>query len=412
LRPYLNKVVIPNFAGAASAEFIVFSGAEILEPRYLQRVLMSPRFVSFASLKSTGDRPRVSYESIGSYEVLIPPIKEQQRIAAKIDSLSAKSKRARDELDRIPRLVEKYKQAILAAAFSGKLMPELISAPINENVVRDHRRELATKLKVKPWKSEKINLEGLRTLPKGWTWMRIGDVAVHQSGIAFKSKTFGKSGTQVIRLGNLYGGQLDISRSPIFLSPHDAPAGTFTTQEDDVLVSLTGTKYKRDYGFFIKLPHSINVFVNQRVLCLSCTNSLVPDFLVYFSQTPQFREWFFSTETGGVNQGNVPVAGVMEAPIPVPSVDAQKKLASRVNTMFRWVNRLASEATSARKLIDHLDQAVLAKAFRGELVLQDPNDEPASVLLERIRAERGAAHSPAKHAAPKQPKRKKSNRLN
>src|SRR5262249_22083599 len=59
-----------------------------------------------------------------------------------------------------------------------------------------------------------------------------------------------------------------------------------------------------------------------------------------------------------------------------------------------WVNRLASEATSAHKLIDHLDQAVLAKAFRGELVPQDPNDEPASVLLERIRAERAA--TPAK----------------
>ncbi|WP_287361550.1 hypothetical protein [Mesorhizobium sp.] len=56
-----------------------------------------------------------------------------------------------------------------------------------------------------------------------------------------------------------------------------------------------------------------------------------------------------------------------------------------------WINRLASEATSARKLIDRLDQAVLAKAFRGELVPQDPNDEPASVLLERIKTGRGAA---------------------
>jgi type I restriction enzyme S subunit len=60
----------------------------------------------------------------------------------------------------------------------------------------------------------------------------------------------------------------------------------------------------------------------------------------------------------------------------------------RIETAFAWVERLSSETTSARKLIDHLDQAILAKAFRGELVPQDPNDEPASVLLERIRAER------------------------
>jgi type I restriction enzyme, S subunit len=54
-------------------------------------------------------------------------------------------------------------------------------------------------------------------------------------------------------------------------------------------------------------------------------------------------------------------------------------------------HRLASEATSARKLIDHLDKAILAKAFRGELVPQDPNDEPASLLLKRIRSARAAA---------------------
>ena len=70
----------------------------------------------------------------------------------------------------------------------------------------------------------------------------------------------------------------------------------------------------------------------------------------------------------------------------------------RVETAFAWIDRLASEATSARKLIDYLDQAVLAKAFRGELVPQDLNDESASALLERIRAERAAA--PGKERGP------------
>lgn len=117
LRPYLNKVVIPNFAGAASAEFIAFATSSFLEPRYLQRVLMSPEFISFTALKSTGDRPRVTYESISSYKLPLPPLPEQRRIVAKIDILSEKSKRAREHLGHIPRLVEKYKQAILAQTF-------------------------------------------------------------------------------------------------------------------------------------------------------------------------------------------------------------------------------------------------------------------------------------------------------
>jgi type I restriction enzyme S subunit len=64
---------------------------------------------------------------------------------------------------------------------------------------------------------------------------------------------------------------------------------------------------------------------------------------------------------------------------------------NRIETAFTWIDRLAANAASARRLIDHLDQSVLVKAFKGELVPQDPSDEPANILLERIRAERAAA---------------------
>ena len=69
-------------------------------------------------------------------------------------------------------------------------------------------------------------------------------------------------------------------------------------------------------------------------------------------------------------------------------LDEQREIVDRIEKAFSWIDRLATETTNARKLIDHLDQAVMAKAFRGELVPQDPNDEPASVLLERIQAEK------------------------
>jgi type I restriction enzyme S subunit len=78
----------------------------------------------------------------------------------------------------------------------------------------------------------------------------------------------------------------------------------------------------------------------------------------------------------------------MAAPFAFPPLGEQKAIAHYVNSAIRRIDRLASEGTNARKLIDHLNQAILTKAFRGELVPQDPNDEPASVLLERIKAER------------------------
>ena len=93
------------------------------------------------------------------------------------------------------------------------------------------------------------------------------------------------------------------------------------------------------------------------------------------------------------NQVPITTQALLRLPIPT-DIREQQEIALRLGAAFRWIDRLASEGASARKLIDHLDQAVLTKAFRGELVPQDPNDEPASVLLERMRAER--AVSPAK----------------
>jgi type I restriction enzyme S subunit len=108
------------------------------------------------------------------------------------------------------------------------------------------------------------------------------------------------------------------------------------------------------------------------------------------------RRYFRERATGVA--GNMPKINsetVRSLPIPFPQTnDERREIVYRIDIAFAWVDRLASETASARKLIDHLDQAVLAKAFRGELVPQDPNDEPASVLLERIRAERQAASEP------------------
>jgi type I restriction enzyme S subunit len=118
--------------------------------------------------------------------------------------------------------------------------------------------------------------------------------------------------------------------------------------------------------------------------------TVAPDFLWWWMQ--KLDLW---TISNGSNVPQINNGDIAPLVINVPPHAEQNEIALRLQTAFSWINRLASEATSARKLIDHLDQAVLAKAFQGELVPQDPNDEPASVLLERIRAERGAAASRA-----------------
>lgn len=76
---------------------------------------------------------------------------------------------------------------------------------------------------------------------------------------------------------------------------------------------------------------------------------------------------------------------------PVPSIEEQTEIVRRVEQLFAFADQLEAKVASAKSRIDHLTQSILAKAFRGELVAQDPNDEPASLLLERIQAQRAAA---------------------
>lgn len=132
-----------------------------------------------------------------------------------------------------------------------------------------------------------------------------------------------------------------------------------------------------------------------------------PKFVEVMAAAVQSRDWLTPHIKTAAGQHGISGADLKLLPIPLPSIRQQQTIARRIDVAFAWIDRLACETTSARKLIDHLDQAILAKAFRGELVPQDANDEPASVLLERIKAERlsnARASKERKKTAPARPK--------
>jgi type I restriction enzyme, S subunit len=122
----------------------------------------------------------------------------------------------------------------------------------------------------------------------------------------------------------------------------------------------------------------------------TCTPALVPKYLMFalMAEGENIREF-----GEGSTHTTIYFPEIRALQICLSPLLEQHEIVRRTEKAFNWIDRLASETTNARKLIDHLDQAVLAKAFRGELVPQDPNDEPASVLLERIKAERATGSS-------------------
>jgi type I restriction enzyme S subunit len=131
-----------------------------------------------------------------------------------------------------------------------------------------------------------------------------------------------------------------------------------------------------------------NLYLSDKILRLDMPNAAKP-WVLWFLRCRQGRELIENASTGNqLSMRNVSQSALRAIACPWPTEPERHEILRRIESSMQAIERIKSEQSVAAKLLDHLDQANLAKAFRGELVPQDPNDEPASVLLERIRAAR------------------------
>lgn len=281
-------------------------------------------------------------EALQGTALPLAPAKEQRRIVAKIDGLSANSKRARDHLNHVSRLIQKYKQAFLDNIFSN---PEG-SASSWQRLPLEMLASVGTG--ATPKSGDSRYYEG-GTIP----WVTSG--AVNQHSIVHAEKMITEAAVRETNC-KVY------------------PPGT-------LLMAMYGEGLTRG-----KVAHlSIAAATNQALAAIQVDrNHIHPIFLLWFLHS---RYLVLRAQAAGGVQPNLNLGIVKQIEVPCPPVSVQVETIDLITRTFAWIDRLATEASSACKLIDRLDQAILTKAFRGQLVPQDPNDEPASVLLERIRAE-------------------------
>ncbi len=122
LRPYLNKVTVAEFDGICSTDILVFPQALAIESQFLRHFLSTPEIVEFANHHSSGVQlPRVSFSSLASIQIPLPPLAEQRRIVAKVEKLLARVQAVRERLVRVPLILKRFRQAVLAAACDGRL---------------------------------------------------------------------------------------------------------------------------------------------------------------------------------------------------------------------------------------------------------------------------------------------------
>jgi type I restriction enzyme S subunit len=317
--------------------------------------------------------------------VPVAPLAEQKRIVAKIEALFAESKTMRDALSKVPVLLRRFRQSVLAKAFRGDLTqrnPDDEPAQrLLERIKEERKRE---KQNVTTENKTEYSAD-LPELPEPWIWTTIGELETFVgSGITpgGGKKVYHSEGIPFIRSQNVYPDGLHLGNVAHVTREMHAEMKRTQVHPNDVLLNITGASIGRS-AYIPKEFGEANV--NQHVCIIRTGWWIVPAYLSHFLNSPYSQDQIFSTESGVTREG-LNYTQVRSLQIPLAPLEEQKRIASRIEEAFPITNRVEAAAAKARERAGRINQAILAKAFRGEIVPQDPGDEPASALLQRIKA--------------------------
>ncbi|MEC5077327.1 restriction endonuclease subunit S [Xanthomonas oryzae] len=295
----------------------------------------------------------ISQDALRSIELPLPPLAEQKRIAQKLDALLAQVDTLKARIDAIPTLLKRFRRSVLTAALSGEL---------TEQWRNDHPQE-------------------------DWVSVKIGSICKLKSGVAISAdheKSAGDAPYFKVGEMNRPGNELFLQHTDRYLMTADAPSRAIMPR-GSILFPKRGGAIATNKKRVLKEPS----FVDLNIMGI-----IVPDGV----EVMYVYRWLETIDLGKLNTGStipqVNNSDIAPLLIPIPSREEQTEIVRRVEQLFAYANQLEAKVAAAQQRIDALTQSLLAKAFRGELVPQNPTDEPASMLLERIRAQRAAAPKP------------------
>ena len=374
-------------------------------------------------------------------QVPIPPLNEQHRIVEKIEELFSELDKGIENLKQARAQLAVYRQALLKHAFEGKLTAdwravhadqlesaEQLLARIRVERENRYQKQLADWKKAvktgdtgedknfklskprepKGLRSLNENIrEKLAILPSSWAWDVLGwTTSGVEYGSAAKSS---KSGTHVVlRMGNLQNGKLDWSDLAFSSDPKEV--AQYILHPGDVLFNRTNSPewvgktaiYRGERpallaGYLIRINHS-----DQAVLS---------EYLNWFLNSPVAKQHGNTVKTDGVNQSNINGEKLMNYPFPYCSLVEQSEIVRILDETISLIDYSTEDIDTNLQKAEALRQSILKKAFAGELVPQDPNDEPAADLLARIRAERDVSSPRTSRRSPRSSKPSLANQL-
>ncbi|MBW4539382.1 MAG: restriction endonuclease subunit S [Myxacorys chilensis ATA2-1-KO14] len=360
---------------------------EEMHRRFVYYLLRSETFQAPLRLVSRSAQSGFNKQDLAEIELPIAPLEEQKRIAENLDKLFARVDACRDRLDRVRLILDRFRQSILATALSGELTEDWREEnsnnvePASNLLIRLQERFREGFIhRISDSQADRISEH---TLPEGWLSTSVEAVGEVFLGRQRSPKNHSGSNMRpYIRAANITWDGWDFSDiKEMNFNPRDFER--YKLQTGDVLIN-EGSGSASEVGKPAIWRGEIeNCCFQNTLICVRPFEKMSEYLYLVFLYAALSKA--FVEETRGIGIHHLGKERFSAFPIPLPPIREQQEIVRRVADLFTYVDRLKTRYRNTYDRLDRLIPTLLDEAFRGELVPQDPNDEPASILLERIR---------------------------
>ncbi len=369
------------------------------------------------------------YQILRKKIFIVAPSNEQTRIVEKLEELFSDLDAGVAELKSAQIKLTQYRQSLLKSAVEGSLTQkwrEVNTDKITETgekllarILKERREQweqqkleefkIKDKALPKGWKDKypepvKPDTSDLPKLPSGWVWASIDQLAMNKRYGSSSKTNDDNTGIPVLRMGNIQDGKLDYGNLK-YLPVDHKEFPELLLNDGDLLFNRTNsaelvgkTAIYRDIG----KPVSYASYL----ISVTFSECFLPEIAAHYINSVLGKKWLAEVMNQTAGQANVNGTKLGALAIPLPSEAEQKALIEAVTVEFDAIDRQIQATELGLKQSEAQRKNILKSAFSGQLVEQDPNDEPASVLLEKIKKEREELAKIAKPRKPRQPKKK------
>lgn len=331
---------------------------QMSDNRWVMHTINAPQLRAEIGAQASGTtRKRISRGNLGNMPLSLPPLAEQKRIADKLDTVLTRVDAVNTRLARVAPLLKRFRQSVLAAAFTGRLTNVAATA-----------------------------------LPSSWQTVTLGSLITHgpKNGLYKPSSAYG-DGVRILRIDSFYDGKVSDWGGLRLLSVDSSELKQFGLKNGDIVINRVNSIEYLGKCALIEGLQGECVFESNMMKFRLSSELANPHFVRAWLCSEDARTQIVGKAKHAVNQASINQSDVCSLKLQLPPLSEQTEIVRRVETLFAFADRLEARLAQAQTAATRLTPALLAKAFRGELVPQDPNDEPAAELLRRLQAERASA---------------------